>query len=320
MQNTNRLHDISQTGRCYLTIDLGGTKTAIAVGFDNGEIAGRSEFPTSRPEETIPKIVELSVPLIQKHKPVAAGISCGGPVRSREGLVLGPPNMDRWDHVEIVSILNKSLGLETYLENDANAGALAEWIYGAGRGFENLIFLTCGTGNGAGLILDGKLYRGKQDSAGEIGHIRMEDDGPVGFHKAGSFEGFASGGGLRQIAMNALSEPHPSSRLDKIDVEGITSKDVGEAALAGDEFARELITMSGRYLGRGLAILIDILNPECIVIGSIYARNEKLFKPHVERMLKEEAIPAALEVCRIVPAKLGDSIGDYAALSVALKK
>jgi len=208
-------------------------------------------------------------------------------------------------------------------ENDANACALAEWLMGAGKGTSNMVFLTFGTGMGAGLILNKRLYSGTNDLGGEVGHMRLENTGPVGFGKAGSFEGFCSGGGIAQLAKTIVSD-----RLNKnqnvefcpsVDlISEIDAKMVALAANNGDPVALEIIDISAEYLGRGLAILIDILNPECIVIGSIYARNEMLFKPLVDKVLKREAIPSALEVCSIRPAELGDSIGDYAALCVAI--
>jgi glucokinase len=176
---------------------------------------------------------------------------------------------------------------------------------------------------GSGLILNGQLYAGTNDLGGEVGHIRLAKTGPVGFGKAGSFEGFCSGGGIAQLAATMVTEK--LEKGEKVDfcsgiemANKLTAKIVAEAALADDPVALEIIQVSAEYLGRGLSFLIDILNPECIVIGSIYARNENLFKPHVDRILAEEAIPSAVKVCRIKPALLGESIGDYAALCVAL--
>ena len=188
-----------------------------------------------------------------------------------------------------------------------------------------MVFLTFGTGMGAGLILNGKLYSGTNDLGGEVGHIRMAPDGPVGFGKAGSFEGFCSGGGIAQLAKSIVSEKLknnqpvgfcPSSEM----IDELDTKAVALAAVAGDPVASEIIRISAEYLGMGLSVLIDILNPQCIVIGSIYARNEMLFKPLIDKVMQREAIPSALDVCQIKPAELGDSIGDYAALCVAIYK
>jgi glucokinase len=194
---------------------------------------------------------------------------------------------------------------------------------GAGKGASNMIFLTFGTGMGAGLILNGRLYSGTNDLGGEVGHIRLAETGPVGFGKAGSFEGFCSGGGIAQLAKSIVSEKLFNKQF--VDfcptqdmISKITTKMVASAANNGDQVALEIIRVSAEYMGQALSTLIDILNPECIVIGSIYARNEMLFKPIIERILRQEAIPASLAVCSIKPAGLGESIGDYAALCVAV--
>jgi len=196
-------------------------------------------------------------------------------------------------------------------------------MMGAGKGTRNMIFLTFGTGMGAGLILNGQLYAGTNDLGGEVGHIRLAPDGPVGFGKAGSFEGFCSGGGIAQLAKSIVTEKLKSNQpvgfcSSPEMISEIDARMVAIAAQAGDLVANEIIRISAEYLGNGLSILIDILNPECIVIGSIYARNEMLFKPHIDRIVQKEAIPSAIDVCRIKPAELGDSIGDYAALCVAI--
>jgi len=307
----------SDTGRAYLTVDIGGTKTAVAVGFDDGHIIDRQEFFTGAPTLTIPKIIEMGKALIAKYSPAAVGISCGGPMSSQSGLILGPPNLPGWDYVEIVKQLKAEFKLPTFLENDANAGALAEWIYGAGRGFQNVIFLTCGTGLGEGFILDGRLYRGKQDLGGEVGHIRMEPDGPIGYFKHGSLEGFASGSGLTQLARKRLVQQHAPSVLDKTEPGKISSKDVGEAALEGDALAIELVRTTGEYLGRGIAILIDILNPECVVLGSMAVRLGNLLLDPVWEEVQKEALEPAWRNCKILPAQLAANIGDVAALCVA---
>ncbi|MBQ1168466.1 MAG: ROK family protein, partial [Bacteroidales bacterium] len=185
----------------------------------------------------------------------------------------------------------------------------------------NMAFLTFGTGLGAGLIIDGKLYSGTNDNAGELGHIRLAEFGPVGYGKKGSFEGFASGGGVAQIGktfvMEAIQNNKKVSWCAPDKVNEITAKQIAEAAAAGDEMAIEIYHTSARYLGKGLSIVIDILNPELIVIGSVYARNEKLFYDEMMKVIREEALAGAVAVCKVVPAALGEAIGDYASLSIA---
>jgi len=235
---------------------------------------------------------------------------------------MSPPNLPGWDNIPIVKILEERFGIRAALQNDANACALAEWKFGAGAGTRNMVFLTFGTGLGAGLVIDGHLFAGTNDNAGEVGHLRLADYGPVGYGKAGSFEGFCSGSGIAQLAQTAVREKMqmggrpvllPKSGV----VEEITAKDVSDAANKGDALALDVMRTSGEQLGRGLSMLIDILNPEVIVIGSIYARAENLLAPHCQRIIEREALPLARKVCRVVPAALGEEIGDMAALSVA---
>ncbi|MBD0776798.1 ROK family protein [Maribacter sp. ANRC-HE7] len=319
-----------ETSGLYLGLDIGGTKCAIVLGDKDFNIYEKVFFETK--VERGPTIIldefkqhiHLLFEKYDRKKLVKIGISCGGPLDSKKGLIKSPPNLPGWDNIPIVEILEKEFGIDVAIQNDANACALAEWMMGAGKGTENMIFLTFGTGMGAGLILNGKIYSGTNDLGGEVGHIRMAEDGPVGFGKAGSFEGFCSGGGVAKLAKSTVEHKLkngitvgfcPSAE----DIDTITAKSVFAAALQGDWVALEVVKISAEYLGKALAILIDTLNPECIVIGSIYARNEALLKPLVYKVLEKEAIPEALEVCRILPAKLGDKIGDYAALGVAMQ-
>lgn len=313
----------------FLGLDIGGTKCSVVVGDTSFTIKKKIIFETrvergyeailSEFREHIDRLlVEFSDYRLRR-----IGISCGGPLDSKKGYIYSPPNLPGWDNVPITEIFSKKYGVETAVQNDANACALAEWLMGAGKGTSNMIFLTFGTGMGSGLILNGRLYSGTNDLGGEVGHIRLAKTGPVGYGKAGSFEGFCSGGGIAQLAKSIVSEKLknnqpvgfcPSTEM----ISEIDTKMVALAAVAGDPVANEIIGISADYLGQGLSILIDILNPECIVIGSIYSRNELLFKPLIDQVLQIEAIPSALGVCRIKPAQLGDSIGDYAALCVAI--
>lgn len=313
----------------YIGLDIGGTKCAVVVGDKDFNIHHKVQFETRTERGYLEILNEFYThieDLFQKYPKEnlsRIGISCGGPLDSKKGIIHSPPNLPGWDDVPIIEILNKKYGVPTAIQNDANACALAEWLMGAGKGTENMIFLTFGTGMGAGLIINGRLYAGTNDLGGEVGHIRLATDGPVGFGKAGSFEGYCSGGGIAQLANTIVTQKIENG--ESVDfcpniemARELTAKDVALAAKIGDATAEEIIRISGEYLGRGLAVLIDLINPQCIVIGSIYSRNVDLFKPHVDRILKEEAIPSAVEVCEIKPALLGESIGDFAALCVAL--
>ena len=205
------------------------------------------------------------------------------------------------------------------LENDANADALAEWAYGAGRGTRNLVFITFGTGCGAGLILDGKLYAGTNDYAGECGHLRLAPFGPVGYGKAGSMEGFCSGGGLARLALVRIQERlQMGKKVSWYDeTKPLTAKDLAVAAKGGDVFAKEIFAECGTRLGEGLALIMDLINPEIIVIGSVFQRAEELLRPTMEAAILREALPYTRQVCRVVPAALGDQLGEFAALALA---
>jgi glucokinase len=324
------MNEIIHTGAdIYLGLDIGGTKCSVVVGDSSFSIKKKISFDTNteRGWQSIltefKKHIRLLLSEYDGCKLKRIGISCGGPLDSKTGIIYSPPNLPGWDNVPITRIFSDEFGVETALQNDANACALAEWLMGAGRGTSNMIFLTMGTGMGGGLILNGKLYSGTNDLGGEVGHIRLEKTGPVGFGKAGSFEGFCSGGGIAQLAKSMVSERLQKNQVvdfcpSQDMIENIDTRMVATAANAGDPVAMDIIHISAEHLGQALSTLIDILNPECIVIGSIYARNELLFKPIIEKILRQEAIPASLEVCRIVPAELGESIGDYAALCVAI--
>ena len=312
-------------------IDIGGTKCAVSLGLSlgDGEVKVLHRCPKRLtlkrgPEEILPELLEdVKICIAQsKSSPAAIGISCGGPLDSKKGVVLLPPNLIGWDQVQIVAYFEKETGISTYLCNDANAGALAEWRMGAGKGCRNMIFMTFGTGLGAGLILNGQLYEGTSDSAGELGHLRLADFGPVGYGKMGSFEGFCSGSGIAQMAKSCVIEKLQMGQSTAIcqnpeDLEHITAEVVCKAARAGDPLAKEIMDRCGRMLGVGLSIVMDILDPERIVIGSIFTRAQDLLWPEAQRVICREALLQTQQACKVVPSKLNESVGDIAALTVA---
>ncbi len=311
-----------------LGFDIGGTKCAAILGKENNgnlTVIRKTVFPTKdfpSPAACIDHFsqeIKKILAATPDADPAAIGISCGGPLDSSNGIIMSPPNLPGWDDIHICEILHKRFNIPVKLCNDADACAVAEWKFGAGAGAENMAFLTFGTGLGAGLILNGKLYSGSCGMAGECGHIRLADDGPIGYGKYGSFEGFCSGGGIAQLGRLYAEKHLPLSWCKSAeDLPFITAKSIAQAADAGDPGAIAVYAESGRKLGFGLAILIDLLNLEKIVIGSVFQRSEHLLRPEMERVLQLEALPHSLKTCQILPAKLGDNIGDIAALSVAL--
>ena len=306
--------------------DIGGTKCAVCIGKEeNGQmiVENKRVIPTDlsvSAYEMIDRMCALAEEMTSDLSVI--GISCGGPLNSRTGIILSPPNLRGWDEIKIVEYLQNKYHGKVALQNDANACALAEWKWGAGRDTDNMVFLTFGTGMGAGIIANGRMLDGACGFGGEVGHLRLSERGPVGFGKEGSFEGFCSGGGLAQIgrtlAMEKIQSGIPTAYCKSYDeLMSVTAKSIAEAAYAGDETAKEVYRLCGKYLGKGLSLLVDILNPEVIVIGSVFARAEDLLRPTMEAEMKKECIPYSLEICRVVPAALGESIGDLAALAVA---
>ncbi len=312
-----------------LGFDIGGTKCAVITAkVENGEIEilkkeKCSTDHTISPRDMINKLMNMADGILPSN-PDAIGISCGGPLDSKRGVIMSPPNLPGWDNVEIVKQIEARYSVKPKLQNDANACAMAEWKFGAGKGYDNVVFLTFGTGLGAGLILNGRLYSGTNDNAGELGHIRLDRFGPVGYGKAGSFEGFCSGGGIAQLGYTKALEKvqtgeYPLYFQKGMTADDISAKSIAEAADKGDETAIEVYRICGEYLGRGLSVVIDILNPQVIVLGSIFARSHHLLWESTQEIIKQEALPLSAGCCQVVPAELGESIGDYAAIATALE-
>lgn len=304
------------TSARLIGIDIGGTRCAVSV---PDPLTGAREIvrvPTGAPEPTLERLLVGIARLGPGPDPVF-GIACGGPLDAGRGLILSPPNLPGWNRVAICAALTERFGGRAFLMNDANAGALAEWQDGAGRGTHNLVFLTMGTGLGAGLILGGRLYEGATGDAGEVGHVRLAPNGPVGFGKAGSFEGFCSGGGIARLARLRLRTWPADSALQHFAPDQLGAADVANAAAAGDAFALAVWHEAGTRLGEGLALLVDLLNPDCIVLGNVYARSVRWLAPSMQVALRREALGLPLAACRIVPTALGEQLGNHAALAVA---
>jgi len=310
---------MNEEGQIYLGFDIGGTKTAVSISSIAGGILSRKAFPTEGylgPEDATRRMIEAGHQLLsdQPAKVSGIGISVGAMFDPADGRFGAAPHLPGWTGHPIVEALRSAFSLPVAADNDANACALAEWRFGAGQGVDHLAFLTFGTGLGAGLILNSQLYGGRSNLAGEIGATRVAESGPPVRDKPGCLEGFASGAGIAGLAARVLTQ---HSDKATVLVDGATAKDVADGALAGDELCLAILDEAGDKLGRGLAILLDLLNLEMVVIGSIFARCEDLLRPSMEAALERDAMPLARRDCRIVSATLGEQIGDYAALALA---
>ncbi|MEN6481370.1 MAG: ROK family protein [Anaerolineaceae bacterium] len=300
-----------------LGLDIGGTKTALVLGTFNAEVVARDEISTPAAlafEPAMQKICPAIDDFLQQlsnagfQTPQAISIAIGGPLNIEEGILYSPPHLAAWGHAPLKQYLHKRFNLPVFLEHDGNAGALAEYYFGAGRGTRNLVFLTMGTGLGAGLILNGAIYHGATDFAGEVGHIRLSDEGPTEYGKVGSWEAFACGAGIQKLAILRNPQAFPPT---------ITTSEIIQRTLAGDTAALELIHEVGTWMGKGLAILVDLLNPEMIIIGTLGILLGDLVLAPAREVLEKEALPISNQACKILPAQLGKSLMDVGCLMAA---
>lgn len=308
-----------------LGIDIGGTKCAVALGRSDGKILGRKAMATEvdrlSPQDVLERLAAIARELMASTKdadrPIGVGVSCGGPLDTKTGIIHSPPNMPEWKAVPVRAFFEKALKLPVRIENDANATALAEWKYGAGKGTQNFVFLTMGTGIGGGLILDGRLYRGTNDLAGEIGHQTILMNGPLcGCGKRGCLEALASGPAIARLARESMVYGRHKKVLALAGGRpaDITAAHVVEAANSGDAFARQILEEAGTYMGLGIANVIQILNPERIALGTIAVHaGEHILNP-IRAAVAEYAWKRSADVCQILPAALGDEAQDLAAI------
>jgi glucokinase len=307
-----------------LAIDIGGTKLAAGIVDTEGRILARGEVPTLAAqglETVLGRIVELGRNLLSRPEvadvPVhRVGVGCAGPVDLKAGLVFNPPNLPGWTRVPLTDHIQRALELPTVLENDANAAALGEFRYGAGRGARSIVYLTVSTGIGGGIILEGKIWHGLKDAAGEIGHMTVCPDGPLcGCGSRGCLEALASGTSIARRAREAVAAGRQTGLSE---IPALTSADVVRLARAGDVVAREVWDSAVRYLGIGVAAVITILAPERVVIGGGVTRaGDFLFQP-VREEVRQRVKLVPVELVPIVPAALGPDVGILGAAAVAL--
>lgn len=312
-----------------LAIDIGGTKLAAAIFDSKNNMVGRSRMATRAeegPEAVISRIGQLAEKLMKRNGVDSrslslVGVGCVGPLDSETGIVYSPPNLPGWDAFPLRQKLEEMFGAPAFIDNDANAAALAEQRFGAGCGYNNIIYITVSTGIGAGFILDGRLYRGSDFSAGEFGHIVMGPHGPkCNCGGRACLEALASGTAIARIARSKALRT-PGSQLAKVmDRNGgaISAKDVVQGARAGDKVAGSIIEKAATYIGLGVTTAIHMLNPDIIIIGGGLSRSGKMLFDPIRRTVAERAQKHLAGHVPIVPAKLGNKVGIYGALAVAL--
>lgn len=298
--------------RLFLGLDIGGTKSAAIVGDGEGQILHRIQWPSdvSRgPTAMIDELGAHAARLIQDHSQIAGiGVAIGGPLDAANGIILSPPNLPGWDRIPLKQILHDRFRVPVTIEHDAAACALAEYRWGAGRGKSRLIYLTCGTGFGAGIILDGKIYHGASGRSLEIGHARFREDGPDAFGKIGSVEAFCAGASLGKLATWKIPgrwEVPPSA------------DELSALWRGGDPDAAQIIQINARAVGEVCANLGDLLRPDIIILGSLATHLGEPWIEMVRARFLAEALPDTAE-CPIEPAALGARLQDLSALIVAI--
>lgn len=312
-----------------LGMDIGGTKLAVVLSDLKGNILRKVREPTEAergPDHVISKLIRMSRRLmgeagVPADRIVGVGVSCGGPLDTKTGIIYSPPNLPGWDAVPLKSIVESELGLPAIVENDANAGALAEWMFGAGRGYSYVVYMTMGTGIGGGIVIDGKIYHGANDTAGEVGHqILLPDGPPCGCGKRGCLEALCSGPAIARRAREAVESNPNTLILDLAGgrVENVKSEHVVEAAKKGDELALKLMEETGWYMGWGIANMVNILNPEVVIIGTIAVAAGDLLLEPIRRTVRQMAMERAASAVKILPAQLGEYVGDLAAVSLVI--
>ena len=310
-------------------VDLGGTNVRAAV-FERAteKIVARGEnlpsFAQDGVAQTAGQIALAAETAIRKagvdHTDVlGVGIAVPGHVKARQGLVMWAPNFkDQWKSVQIVQPIQDALGLPVYIGNDANLAALGEFAYGAGRTVRHLSMITLGTGIGGGLIVDGKLIEGADGGAAEVGHMIINPGGRGGNAAFGSVEGEAQRDAIVERAARKIQEGYPTTLSEIADYDrfGLTPAIIAEEAKKGDAVALEVYEETGYYLGLCVANLINLLNPEMIVIGGGIALAGEIILEPIRRTAYACAIRSLSRTCQIVPADLGDNAGIMGAIAL----
>jgi glucokinase len=307
-----------------LGFDIGGTKSSVILATRAGQIIGRASGATEiarGPLETINRLVGDARALMEEGRSPAdrvlgVGVCCGGPLDREKGIIHGPPNLPGWNDVPIIEMVTGQLGLAAALENDADCCALAEFLFGAGKAKKSVVAFTWGTGIGAGIVLDGRLYSGASGLAGEIGHITYAADGRLcQCGKRGCIEAYASGSSIARIARELAQSGRESTLAG---LSSIDARAVCDAARAGDQLAREVLLEAARAMGRAVSIAAHTLNPEVITLGTMALEAGDLLMPELLRVVEVEVWERTRRDLTLCPSPLGDRVQDLAAISAFL--
>ena len=317
-------------------IDIGGTKLATVVADSTGRILRKVRKPTLSergPEYAIQSLFEMvretfGLANLELSSVSAMGVSCGGPLDTKTGVVYSPPNLPGWDALPLKAQLEAEFQVPVTIENDANASALAEYRFGGGRGYNAVLYMTMSTGIGGGIVIDGRIYRGANDSAGEVGHQILLPDGPLcGCGKRGCLEALCSGPAIARRAQAAIQAQIIEGKTSAITllnvagghIEDVKSEHVLTAARAGDALSLQLMNETAYYMGWGIANLVNILNPDIVLLGTIAIAAGDLLLDPIRKTVSAFAMPRPAAAVKIAPAQLGEALGDLAAIALVVE-
>ena len=316
-------------------IDIGGTKLATVVADSTGHILSKVRKPTLAergPEYALQLLFDMVRETVEQanleqQSISAIGVSCGGPLDTKTGIVYSPPNLPGWDALPLKAQLESEFQIPVTIENDANASALAEFRFGGGRGYDAVLYMTMSTGIGGGIVINGEIYHGANDSAGEVGHQILLPDGPLcGCGKRGCLEALCSGPAIALRTQEAIRKQLKNGQVSATrllnlannSIENVKSEHVLQAARTGDALALQLVDETAYYMGWGIANLVNILNPDIVLLGTIaIAAGDLLLNP-IRKTVSELAMTRPAEVVKIAPAQLGDALGDLAAIALVV--
>ena len=312
------MKETKEAGLPVLAVDIGGTKIITALISNKGQVMAK-EYHLTLADEGPPAVINrilvaigrlLNVKNMGLSQLDSISIAAAGAINFNKGVITVSPNLPGWYDVPLKDMVKEKYQVNTFLINDANAAALAEHRFGVGKGTKNLVYLTVSTGIGSGIITDGELYMGTSGSAGEIGHMTIDVNGVRNeCGNVGCWETLASGTAVAKEAVERIRRGEESYLTEIVEgkLENITAEQVSTAAQNGDSLALEIIMQAATYLGVGLVNLVNIFNPEIVVIGGGMSRmGELLFDP-ARKVVGERAFPVSAEVVRIVPAQLGNN-------------
>jgi len=301
--------------KTYLGLDIGGTKSATIIGTSDGKLGERNEWQSnakSGQEQMMSAIIENARKMLVKYPEISSiGVSIGGPLDAKNGIIQSPPNLPGWDNIPLKKILEDKFSLPVHVDHDAGACALAEYYWGAAKDLHSVVYLTCGTGFGLGIVIDGKIYYGAHGHNCEIGHARFADDGPVAFGKAGSFESYCAGSSLGRIATWKFPSVWPKAPA---------SEEIGKLAEACPFEAMQVVEINAHAVGRACSLIADMLYPDVIILGSLANHLGKKWIDKVKDVFNDEVLPDARKTCRISPSVLGKKLQDYSAIAVAHRR